>query len=129
MAKKVLVELVDDYDGESRADETVEFAVDGRSYEIDLSEANAGQFRAELSRWIGRARRTNGRRPGGGQPRAGQLSREQLAAIREWARRQGHQVADRGRIPRKLIDEFNAVRVAERNAYSGGEAYNSAQVH
>ena len=41
MAKKVTVTLVDDFDGDGPADETVEFSIDGVSYEIDLSVKNA----------------------------------------------------------------------------------------
>jgi hypothetical protein len=40
MAKKVTVSLIDDFDGK-QADETVQFGLDGVSYEIDLSEKNA----------------------------------------------------------------------------------------
>ena len=45
MARKVLVSMTDDLDGETLATETVEFSPDGRTqYEIDLSEDNARDF-------------------------------------------------------------------------------------
>ena len=56
MAKKVTVTLVDDFDGEGAADETVEFGLDGVTYEIDLSNKNAGKLRADLKQWIESAR-------------------------------------------------------------------------
>src|ERR1700740_1798494 len=52
MAKKVTVTLVDDFDGEGAADETVEFGLDGVSYEIDLSNKNAGKLRNDLKQWV-----------------------------------------------------------------------------
>ena len=61
MAQKVQVLLVDDIDG-SDADETVTFSLDGVSYEIDLTDANAQKLRDDLSTWIGHARRAGGRK-------------------------------------------------------------------
>ena len=111
MAKKVTVTLVDDFDGEGAADETVEFGLDGVSYEIDLSSKNASKLRGDLKQWVDAGRRVGGRRrgrsAGTGQGRAA-IDREQSAAIREWARRNGHNVSTRGRIPADVIDAFHA---------------------
>ena len=75
MAKKVTVTLVDDFDGEGDADETVEFALDGVNYEIDLSAKNAAKLRSDLKKWVDAGRRTGGRRRGrggsGGAPASG----------------------------------------------------------
>ena len=111
MAKKVTVTLVDDFDGDASADETVEFGLDGVSYEIDLSSKNAKKLRADLKVWVDKGRRVGGRRRsrGGGSGRGrGAIDREQSAAIREWARRNGHKVSSRGRIPANVIDAFHA---------------------
>jgi len=111
MAKKVTVTLVDDFDGDGPADETVEFSIDGASYEIDLSAKNAKKLREDLKQWIDAGRRVGGRRRGrSGGPSRGRASidREQSAAIREWARRSGHKVSTRGRIPAEIIDAFHA---------------------
>src|ERR1700730_5406885 len=110
MAKKVTVTLVDDFDGEGAADETVEFGLDGVTYEIDLATKNATKLRSELTQWVGAGRRVGGRRRGrssSGRGR-GAIDREQSAAIREWARRNGHNVSTRGRIPADVIDAFHA---------------------
>ncbi|MCV7346934.1 histone-like nucleoid-structuring protein Lsr2 [Mycolicibacterium rhodesiae] len=111
MAKKVTVTLVDDFDGAGAADETVEFALDGVSYEIDLSSKNAQKLRNDLKQWVEASRRVGGRRRGrsgaAGRGRAS-IDREQSAAIREWARRNGHKVSTRGRIPADIIDAFHA---------------------
>ena len=105
MAKKVTVTLVDDFDGEGAADETVEFGLDGVSYEIDLSSKNAAKLRGDLKQWVDSGRR--GRSAGAGRGRAA-IDREQSAAIRDWARRNGHNVSTRGRIPADVIDAFHA---------------------
>ena len=86
MAKKVTVTLVDDFDGDGPADETVEFSIDGVSYEIDLSAKNAKKLREDLKQWIEAGRRVGGRRRGrsGGSGRGrASIDREQSAAIRE----------------------------------------------
>lgn len=111
MAKKVTVTLVDDFDGEAAADETVEFGLDGVTYEIDLSSKNAKKLRGDLKMWVEKGRRVAGRRRGrGGASGRGRaaIDREQSAAIREWARRNGHKVSTRGRIPANVIDAFHA---------------------
>lgn len=108
MAQKVQVVLVDDLDG-GTADETITFAVDGVSYEIDLSTANAAQLRDAFAAWVGHARRVGGRtrtvRRGTGTARA---AGGQSAAIREWARANGFTVNERGRIPAEVKAAFDA---------------------
>jgi hypothetical protein len=64
MAKKVTVTLVDDFDGAGAADETVEFGLDGVTYEIDLSSKNAAKLRNDLKQWVEAGRRVGGRRRG-----------------------------------------------------------------
>ncbi len=110
MAKKVTVTLVDDIDMESTADETVEFALDGVTYEIDLSEANAAALRDGLSTWIASARRSGGRKKPTGRSaaggRTGSSHREETAAIRAWARDNGFTVSARGRIPTEVLEAY-----------------------
>lgn len=113
MAQKVTVTLVDDVDG-GQADETVEFALDGVSYQIDLSNENATELREALSGFLPSARRAGGRkkpgpRPGAARTGSGPTSadREQNQAIREWARKRGLKVSDRGRIPADIVDQYH----------------------
>lgn len=109
MAQKVLVEMVDDLDG-SEADETVLFTLDGIQYEIDLSKKNSGKLRKSLEKYLEHARRTGGRKRSRGSVRPGStaVDREQNQAIRAWARKHGHEIADRGRIPSEIVDAFHA---------------------
>ncbi|MGH4016504.1 MAG: histone-like nucleoid-structuring protein Lsr2 [Pseudonocardiaceae bacterium] len=112
MAQKVTVTLVDDVDG-GTAEETVEFGIDGVSYEIDLSEGNAGKLRDSLADFVSNARKAGGRRKASTSARRSSsggrasVDREQNAAIREWARKNGYNVSDRGRIPAEVLDAYH----------------------
>ena len=112
MARKVQVILSDDLDENVSADETVSFALDGTTYEIDLSDKNATEMREVFSRYVQAARKVGrgGRASGGGRSRAtgGRMDREQAGAIRDWARKNGHQVSDRGRIPASVVEAYEA---------------------
>ncbi|MBA0048556.1 Lsr2 family protein [Mycobacteroides sp. LB1] len=110
MAKRVTVTLVDDIDGKALADETVEFGIDGTTYKIDLSSKNAEKLRSQLLTWIEHARREGRRNRGGSKSSRGRSTedRGQSPAIREWARKNGHDISSRGRIPAEIVDAFNA---------------------
>jgi hypothetical protein len=110
MAQKVQVILVDDVDG-GEASETVSFALDGVSYEIDVSESNAQSLRDSLAPWLTHARRVAGRagsRPRGAGKSRGSASagRQDLSAVRAWARENGYQVSDRGRVSSEIITAY-----------------------
>ncbi|HEV7171817.1 Lsr2 family protein [Pedococcus sp.] len=100
MAQRVNIVLEDDIDG-SEADETVSFALDGATYEIDLSSANAAQLRDSLATYIGHARRAGGRRAAG-RPASRTAGKRDLADVRQWARKNGHTVSERGRISAEI---------------------------
>jgi len=108
MAQKVVVSLVDDLDG-GQADETVEFGLDGKSYEIDLSSSNAAKLRDAIAAYIEAARRPGGGRRGRAtaSTRPAPVDREQNQAIRDWARGQGMNVSERGRIPADVLDAYH----------------------
>jgi hypothetical protein len=114
MARKVQVILSDDLDENLPADETVSFSLDGTSYEIDLAEKNAKELREVFSRYVSAARKVGrgSRSSGGGGTRGrgtgGRMDREQAGAIRDWARKNGHAVSDRGRIPASVVEAYEA---------------------
>lgn len=113
MARKVVISVIDDLDKQSAAVETVSFGIDGVMYEIDLSEANAGNLRAAVDKWtpfarrVGRSRRGSGRGKNTQRARGGQDSPTQ---IREWARRNGHEISQRGRIPAEIVNAYNEAK-------------------
>jgi len=110
VAQKVQVAFIDDVDGSDAAG-TVTFGLDGKDYEIDLSEANAQALRDALAPWVGHARRVSGRgssrgRSGGKASRSG--SRADLVAVRAWARENGYQISDRGRVSGEVLAAYDA---------------------
>lgn len=112
MAQKTKTVLIDDIEGSEIVDggETVKFAVDGVTYEIDLSDENAAKMRETLQFYTDHARRVGGRRQAR-TARSGETTRTdkaQLEAIRRWAKDNGHQVSDRGRIKKEIVDAFEA---------------------
>ncbi len=110
MAQRVNVVLVDDIDG-SDAEETVSFALDGVDYEIDLSDQHAGELRNALSLYIGHARRTGGRRKSGRRastPAASDDGGATAAEIRAWARENGWDVPERGRVSAEVREAYAA---------------------
>ncbi|MFB8276970.1 histone-like nucleoid-structuring protein Lsr2 [Nocardia colli] len=106
MARHVVVTLVDDFDGKSSAEETVVFGLDGVSYEIDLSVLNASTLRGIFEQWTPNARKV-GRAPRGTSSKARPAAtRENTAAIREWATKNGHKVSTRGRIAAEIVEAY-----------------------
>jgi len=115
--RQTIVSLVDDLDG-TDADQTVTFGIDGRSYEIDLSAANAGRLRSSLGGWVSRARRAGdeGRAETGDVdalvPRARlttvlpAVGESRNALIRAWAAENGHHAPARGRIPQPVVKAY-----------------------
>jgi hypothetical protein len=111
VATKTNVVLIDDLDG-SEAEESVKFALDGVSYEIDLSAKNATRLRKELGSYVGSARRVGGRAARGraAKPVRGTARKPETADIRAWAKDQGYDVSDRGRIPAEIIEAYQKGR-------------------
>ena len=116
MAQQTTVRFIDDLDG-SDAVGTVTFALDNRSYEIDLSDENTDKLHEALAPYIEHGRKAGGRSGGRGRTRGqaamteaptARSNRQDTQAIREWARQNGHQVNDRGRIPKSVIEAYQA---------------------
>jgi hypothetical protein len=120
MARRVIQseEFTDDLDGSSAA-ETVRFAFDGQSYEIDLSRANKRAFEKLIKPYVQSARkakaggrsggRSGGRgRSSGGSSRSSSSSGRDLAAVRAWANEQGMAISERGRISKNVLEAYDA---------------------
>lgn len=107
MAQKVHIVLVDDIDG-SDAEETVAFGLDGTNYEIDLNAENAQRLRDALAPFVGHARKSGGtrraRRSSGSAAAGGPSAKD----VRAWARENGHDVPERGRIPEAVRQAYDA---------------------
>jgi hypothetical protein len=111
MARKVLLTMTDDLDGETTATETVEFSPDGRTrYEIDLSEDNARELRDTLARYTAVARKVgtaqSGRRSS--RPKTNGDPGVSPQAVRAWAKANDIPVNERGRIKADVVEQFKA---------------------
>ena len=108
MAQKIQTLFIDDLDG-STAEGTVRFGLDGAEYEIDLNEEHAKDLRDALARYVSAARQA-----GGGARRPARAGRRTSATglntteVREWAKAQGIEVKDSGRVPAELVVRFKA---------------------
>jgi hypothetical protein len=111
VARREIVIITDDLDGSEGA-ETVKFGLDGVQYEIDLAEKNATKLREALAPYIAVARKAGrgGVVVGGrvARGRGATPDREQNKAIRAWAKREGKNISDRGRIPQEIVEEYHA---------------------
>jgi len=109
MAQKVQTLFIDDLDG-GEAEGTVRFGLDGADYEIDLSAAHSKALRKAMEKYIAAGRKVNGpaRRKGPGGARRNASSGPSPSEVREWAKAQGIEVRDRGRVPSELVVKFQA---------------------
>lgn len=107
MAQKIQTFFIDDLDG-SEAEGTVRFSLDGTEYEIDLNAQHAEELRKELARYVSAARRAGGARRSARSGRRAATNGLNTTDVREWARAQGIEVKDRGRVPAELVVKFKA---------------------
>jgi hypothetical protein len=112
MAKTTIVQVSDDLDGSANASE-VRFAFEGTEYTIDLSSKNRKAFEKALRPYIEAGTKVSGRRSAtsrSARPRGSGDSSVDLAVVRAWAKENGHQVSDRGRLPKAVLDAYTAAR-------------------
>ena len=104
MAQRIQTLLIDDLDG-SEADGTVRFGLDGTEYEIDLSAAHSDELRQALGQYLAHARRVAGSARSAPRTRRGSAAVDTVK-VREWARGQGIEVKDRGRVPAGVVEQY-----------------------
>lgn len=105
MAQKTVVLLTDDISG-GDADQTLIFGLDGKSFEIDLNDKNAEKLRKALKPYIEAGRKTGGRTSTRGRGAGATSSGEDTAVIRAWAKENGHEINDRGRVPANIREAY-----------------------
>lgn len=115
MARRIVHQLVDDIDGtllDVGEGETVLFSLDGTAYEIDLTDENAAALRGALERYTKAARTVSGSRGSSAGSAAGRRRRrsgqQDYGEIRDWAKKNGYQVSDRGRVPASVLHAYEA---------------------
>lgn len=110
MARTYVEVLKDDLTGEVIPEgdvETIEFAVNGKSYTIDLTKKNAAEFHKNLDKYIAVAAKASVAAAKSSRPRTARTGKEQLSAIRAWAQKNGYNVSARGRISAEVLDAYN----------------------
>jgi hypothetical protein len=111
MVKQTTVTITDDLDGSANAKE-VSFSLNGRTWVIDLSAKNRAALEKALKPYIAKATEQGRltRRGRATRSSSRSKSRTDLAAVREWAKNNGHQVSDRGRISADVLEAYEAAQ-------------------
>jgi hypothetical protein len=106
VASRVVTLITDDLDG-SEAAGTIAFSLEGASYEIDLSNAHAEELRSLLEPYMKAGRKTGGRKDGRRRSQGASTDKDQIKAMRDWAKQQGLKVSDRGRVSADVRDAYD----------------------
>ena len=96
---------LDDLDGTPGAT-TLVFGLDGATYEVDLSETNMNAIRPVLDNLVAKGRRVDGKSKT--RKTSGSKTTSNASKVREWARANGHEVGERGRIPSEVREAYAA---------------------
>ena len=104
MAQKIQTLFIDDIDG-GAAEGTVRFGLDGTEYEIDLNARHTEELRKVLANYVAHGRRRGARRAFRGRRGASAVD---TAKVREWAKGQGFDIKDRGRVPASVVEKYQA---------------------
>jgi hypothetical protein len=107
MAQKIQTLFIDDIDGGEAAG-TVRFGLDGTDYEIDLSTAHSDELRKSLERYVAHARKTGSTAKRASRNRRGGAAGIDTHKVREWARGQGIDIRERGRVPANIVERYQA---------------------
>jgi hypothetical protein len=111
VSQHTVIQLFDDLDGSPIPDgggTTISFALDGTSYEIDLTTEHAEALRAALAAYIEAGRKTTATTAGSRRSPARSGSASNPSVVRDWARAQGMPVSDRGRVPASIFEAYDA---------------------
>ncbi len=108
MATKTIVTMHDDLTDE-RADTTVSFGLDGRDYEIDLTDTNAEELRQTLEKYVEAGRKVGGVR--GRRRGSSPVADVDPKAVRAWAAAKGYEVSNRGRVPTAVVEAYRAAGI------------------
>lgn len=110
MAQQFYFRFIDDIDGTDLGDtaNTISFAFQGKEYAIDLSDDNAEAFREAVAPYIEAGHRVTGSKTKAARKNTGKTSSEDTKKVREWARANGYEVSDRGRVPAEVTQAYEA---------------------
>lgn len=108
MALQYQAQYIDDIDGTDLGDsaETITFSFNGKDYTIDLGEANAEAFHEAITPYVEAAQKVSGAKRRSTRKSGGKNSAGDTKAIRAWARENGYNVSERGRIPADVMAAY-----------------------
>jgi hypothetical protein len=107
MAQKIQTLFIDDIDG-GEAEGTVRFALDGNEFEIDLNDKHSNELRSTLDKYVSHARRVGSATRRSGARSVRKPATVDTGAVRTWARQEGIEVKERGRVPAKVVEQYQA---------------------
>ncbi len=108
MAQKITTLFIDDIDG-GEAEGTVRFGLDGTEFEIDLNNKHSEELRKALEKYVTHARKIGGTTRRAASVRGGRKPNTvDTVAVRAWARENGYDIKDRGRVPADLVEKYQA---------------------
>jgi Lsr2 len=110
MAQKIQTLFIDDIDG-GEAEGTVRFGLDGAEYEIDLNAKHTDELRSALASYVAHARKVGGATRRTARGRRGSDTID-TAKVREWAKAEGYEIKDRGRVPANIVAKYQAAKGA-----------------
>lgn len=110
MAQQFQIQYIDDLDGSNLGSvaNTISFSFEGKEFSIDLSDENAARFREVMAPYVEHGHPVTGTRAKSARKAASRSSTGNTKAIREWARDNGYEVSDRGRIPVDIMEAYAA---------------------
>ncbi|MBM7366330.1 histone-like nucleoid-structuring protein Lsr2 [Gordonia hydrophobica] len=109
MAKKTIIQIVDDIDGAELDEyETVRWSLDGKNYEFDTSPEHAEEFRNHVATYVAASRNSGGRATTGRRATPTARTAPNTRTVRQWATENGYTVSDRGRIPADIVAAYEA---------------------
>lgn len=110
MAQRMTVTLTCDMEtGDKPGTQTITFGLEGRTYEIDLCDKHAKQFRDTMATFTAAGRRVAARASSTTRrSRTASGDRERTQAIRAWARKKGLKVSERGRLSADIVAKYEA---------------------
>src|SRR4051812_7178524 len=105
--QKTVVTYTDDLTQKPAEDiETVEFAVNGKTFEIDLNKLNARNFYRSVAKYMEHGRKVTSKASKHVDGRKVTHSKEYVQTVRQWAQDNGIEVASRGRVPLSVYDLY-----------------------
>jgi hypothetical protein len=105
MAQTIQTLFIDDIGG-GEAEGTVRFALDGSEYEIDLNSKHGEELRSALGKHISHARKVGGTTRRSTARGGRRSSTVDTVAVRAWAREQGIDIKERGRVPANVVEQY-----------------------